>query len=313
MSANRPGFIMVSGLYKADQVIFDLENAVPIDKKFEARYMLQEAIAFKEDKIRNCMINSDEIEVAVRINAVDGPFASDDLNIVVPARPDVVRVPMVNSEEDVVYVDEIITELERKNGLPVGKIKIHPMVETPRSLLNLEKIVQASNRIDAIAIGGEDLCQNSGITKSSDWKEMYYARASILNVAQANKIDVIDTVYMDFKDIKGFMQDTKRSFNMGFTGRAVIHPSQIRLIENVLSENEVELEEAEKLAEEILYTEIDGRYIWVIRNKIVSDETYLYQIFRILKRYKKVEPDYLQFKNKYTKGRGEKLNEKGKN
>ncbi|MNO16640.1 Citrate lyase subunit beta [compost metagenome] len=281
MSSNRPGFIMSAGILGANQVILDLENAVAFPKKSEARHMAQQAVRYLTQQREDLGL---QMEITVRINAPSGPLVIMDLDGIVSTAPDVIRIPTVNTGKEVEWIDRHISKLESEYGLQPGKIKLHPMIETPRGLLNIREILSASSRIDAVAIGGEDYAKNSAITRTEGWPEMDYVRWTVVTTAQAYGIDAIDTVYMQYDDMEGFYEDTVRIRNMGFSGRAIMHPSQIKIVQNVFTPNESEINELQSFFEKLSYSKQNGKNFWISSGKTIEDETFIFQQHRRLRR-----------------------------
>ena len=234
---NHPAMIQNAEIYGADSLIFDLEDSIPLTEKDTARILVRNAIQ---------ALNFGRSEVTVRINDINTPFLEKDLEAIVPTKPDGLLLPKAETEEDILFLHERITELEKKHGLPVGKIRIMPIIETALGVVNVEKIV-AAPRIAAVGIGGEDLTADIGAIRTPDGRELEYISSKIIVACAAYHIQAIDTVFADINDQEGLFQATKRAISRGFQGKSVIHPSQIEVVHRAFMPSEEEIEKAKRI------------------------------------------------------------------
>ena len=110
---NNPGMLQNAGVYGADTIILDVEDAVAVTEKDAARHLIAEAI--KTMKYKQ--------EVAVRINHIRTPYGEDDLNVILPSKPDLIRLPVAECADDIISVDQIITEAEKNTVLKQDQSK----------------------------------------------------------------------------------------------------------------------------------------------------------------------------------------------
>jgi len=221
---NNPAMLQQGGVYGADSLLLDLEDAVAINQKDAARIL-----------VRNILknINFYDAEICVRVNHIDTPFGMEDLEEIVPLQPDAIRFPKTETPEELERLIKIIETIEDKHGLPHDKMTLHVMIETALGVQNVFDIAKFSKRVDAITIGGQDLTADMNISSTKDGSGIDLARKMIVMAAKANKIDAIDTVFVDINDDEGLRKDTEYSKNIGFTGKAVINPRQIDIIHEV--------------------------------------------------------------------------------
>ena len=244
----------------ADAVILDLEDAVALSEKDAARFLVRHALE---------TLDFMETPVFVRVNGADTPFFEDDLRAIVPARPDGIRLPKTDGAEDVLRADALMRRIEREAGLPEGRVVIQAMVETARSLLHAYDVASASPRVSGISIGGQDFAADLGIRRTRDGGELLYARAAIVAAAKAAGVDAFDTVFTDVNDCEGLYADAAAAVNMGFSGKAAIHPSQVAVIHRAFRPEEKEVRKASRVvraareAEErgVGVISIDGRMV----------------------------------------------------
>jgi len=232
---NSPSMLQNCMIFGADGVLLDLEDSVSIYQKDSARFLVANALSF---------LDFSEIEVVVRINAIDTPFCIEDLHTIVPLRPDALRLPKTSSVEDIINYEKIISEIEEKNNIPLGTTKIVPMLETAIAIENAYEIAKSSKRIIAITIGGEDLTADMKVSRTREGKELYWARAKVALAASAAKVAALDTVYSDVNDDEGLRKDTEMIKELGFDGKACINPRQIQIIHDVFNPTKAEIEKA---------------------------------------------------------------------
>ena len=118
--ADSPGMLQHAPVFGCDSILMDLEDAIAYTEKDSARRM---AVWFLKE------FDFKELFVTVRTNGADTKFFEDDIEAVIPCRPGAVRLPKCNSEEDIRYADEKISAVEMKNGMEIGTVKLHAMVE----------------------------------------------------------------------------------------------------------------------------------------------------------------------------------------
>ncbi len=226
VSGSSPGSIPQAPFYKPDCIIYDLEDSVKVTEKDAARFLIFNTLKNKRPE---------NIEIIVRVNAMDTPFGAQDLEAIVRAKPDVVRFPKIETPEDVRIADEYISKVEEEAGIEVGSTRIIAGMETHTGVLNAREIALASQRILAISIGGEDFTASMKTSRSVEGMEMFYARNAILIAARAAGVQAIDTVFSDINNTEGLIEDTKVIKRLGFDGKYLIHPRQVEAVNNVFT------------------------------------------------------------------------------
>lgn len=234
---NDPSKVMKAEIYRPDSIILDLEDAVSIHEKDVARILVRRAL---ESLDFPC-------PAGVRINGLDTELGEEDVRELVKAHPAFLRLPKSESAADIRELDRLITEEEQKYGLPLGEIKIISTIEGALGVLNSYEIATASPRMMAIGLGAEDFCADMKTLRSESGVEIAWARSMLVTAAHAAGIMALDCVYSDFKNEEGFSKDTKFGKQLGYTGRSVIHPSQIAIVHEVYTPGEKELEQAKKV------------------------------------------------------------------
>ena len=234
---NNPGMLQNAGIYGADTIILDCEDAVAITEKDSARNLVFQAISEMNYGT----------EVAVRINHISTPFGWDDLKRILPAKPDLIRLPMCQGPDEIRQIDEFISEAEHENKFPSGSIKMMAAVETPKGLRLAYEIASASPRMVALAIGAEDFIANLKTTRSKLGRELLAARGQLVLAAREAGIQCIDTVFSDINDEEGFKKELELIKEMGFDGKSVVNPRQVSVVHDFFAPTAKEIDHAQRV------------------------------------------------------------------
>jgi citrate lyase subunit beta/citryl-CoA lyase len=257
---NSPYLMEGCGLFGADVIILDLEDAVSQKEKVDARFVVRNALG---------TLDFGSSEVIVRINPFDNN-GEDDVRTVIPALPDAVMLPKTGCAADVQKLDSLLGKMEAKLCIPVGTIKVFPLIETAAGVLNAQEIAGASARNVMLTFGAEDFTADIGVKKSKEGRELFLARSQIVLAARAAGIQASDTVYSDFADIEGLKVDTELSKSLGFDGRGVIHPLQIEHIHAIFRPSAEEIEYAQKVVRALEEAEKTGSGVASLGNKMID-------------------------------------------
>ena len=231
---NNPGMIRDAHIYGADSIMFDLEDSVAYTEKDAARLLVFNALR---------SLNFGSRETVVRINDLSSGLGIEDLEAVVRAGVQVVRLPKTDSAQDVIDCEREIARIERESGIPVGTTGMMAAIESANGVLNAAEIARASNRLIGIALGAEDYVTDLKTTRS-DGIELLFARCMILNAARAAGIAALDTVYSDVNNEEGFLAEAMLIKKLGFDGKSVINPRQIEPLHRVFMPSEKDLNKA---------------------------------------------------------------------
>jgi citrate lyase subunit beta/citryl-CoA lyase len=155
--------------------------------------------------------------------------------------------PKAESPRDIEEVDAIISEAEIRYNFAPGSINMMAAVETAKGLRNAYEIATASPRMVALAIGGEDFIADLKTTRSKDGKELFVPRSQLLLAARAAGIDAIDTVFSDINDEETFIAEVNMIKQLGFDGKSVINPRQVRIVHQIFTPTEKEIAHAERV------------------------------------------------------------------
>ena len=201
-----------------DAFIYDLEDAVPIAKKEEARHLLTGEL--------NSFINP-RPKIFVRVNGFDSAFFGDDLRVAVRREVTGIILPKCHDASQIAQVHQELSRLENHMSMPEGSVKVIPILESAKGVSRGGEIARSSSRIIALFFGGEDFCADTGISRSKNGDEIAVARSRVALAAKSERLEGFDGPFTDFRDRDGLFEETRRSKKMGFTGQALIHPNQI--------------------------------------------------------------------------------------
>ena len=215
----------------ADGLILDLEDSVAPQNRPAGRELTRSFLA--QPRTGKTLI--------VRINPLATPDALPDLAAVAGGAPDGVMLPKCAGAEEVVRLDHYLTALEAREGLPPGQIKIFPIItETAAAMFTTHSYQGASPRLTALMWGAEDLSADLGASRKRREDGQYddpyrLARTLTLLAAHAAEVIPMDTVFIDYRDEAGLRAECLEGRQMGFLGKAAIHPAQIAIINEAYS------------------------------------------------------------------------------
>ena len=248
-------------IYKPDSIMFDLEDSVALAEKDTARMLVAHALQHPLYR---------ELETVVRVNPLASEFGLLDLNAVVRAGTDIVRLPKTDSAQDIIDMDVAITEIEKACGRAVGSTQLLAAIESAQGILAVNDIAKASPRLMGIALGAEDYVRNMKTERSPDGIELLFARSSILHAARANGLMAFDTVYSDARNEEGFLREAALIKQLGFDGKSLINPNQIVLIHNLFAPTQKEVDHAERVIAAAEEAERNGSGVVSLNGKMVD-------------------------------------------
>ena len=250
-----------SFIYKPDSIMFDLEDAVALKEKDSARLLVAHALQHPLYQ---------EIETVVRVNPLDSEFGLLDLNAVVCAGVDVVRMPKTETAQDVVDMDNAITDIEKACRREVGSTKMLAAIESPLGITQANQIATASKRLIGIALGAEDYVRNLKTERSPEGIELLFARCSILQAARAAGIQAFDTVYSNANNEEGFLKEAALIKQLGFDGKSLINPRQIELLHNLFAPTQKDVDQAKRIIEAAEEAEKQGSGVVSLNGKMID-------------------------------------------
>ena len=261
MNAQKPGLIKDDYIYGCDSIMLDLEDAVAENQKDAARFSLYHALT---------TIDYGSTEVIVRINGLDTPHWQEDIRVCVAGGADGIRIAKCESAQDVHTVEAAVEAAEKAFGKEVGRTLLMAALESPKGILNAYEICSASERMFGVAISGGDFRKCMQTTFQPDGVDMLAARGQMLLAARAAGIQCFDTVFTDLDNEEGFKAEVLQNKAMGFDGKSLINPKQIRLVHEVFAPTEKEVRQAEAVVRAFTEQSAAGVGVFTVNGKMID-------------------------------------------
>ena len=252
MPGNNPGMLQSSDILGADGIIIDLEDAVAITEKDSARILVREYLNTFETKS----------DVFVRINPLDTPFFYEDLESIKDLDIKGVVLPKA-SVDSMEALDKFLTD----NNLNFDVIGL---VETSLGLEMSLQILSKSKYVKGVLLGAEDLTLDLGAKRTKKSDEIAYARSRIIAVAKALQIEAIDTPWTDTDDYEGLKVDTLNAKDLGMTGKALISPRHVDIVNSIFAPSEKEVQHALRVVEGVKAANEKGLGAFSLDGKMVD-------------------------------------------
>lgn len=235
---------------KPDAYVPDMEDSVPAAEKANARATTAEFLP---------RLKATGIPVIPRVNALETEWIEDDLAAVVGPSIYGVSVGKVRSAADVSAISQLIGALEARAGLAPETVRLVPWIETALAVVNCDTICRASERVVAVAFGGEDFTSDMGIERLEDEQQVAYARQNLCVSARAAHVLALDTPYFKLRDAEGLRANALKAKSIGFKGKFAIHPDQIAALNECFSPSAQEIAHAERVIAAYAEAEARGR------------------------------------------------------
>lgn len=234
---NSTRFIEKAKTLTADIVCLDLEDSVPPNEKDTARKIIADALLHRQEYQR---------PIYIRTNSPESGLISADLKAVIQKGIDGIVVPKVNDKTEVIEIKKQIASLESERGISKA-ISVIPSIETAKGVVNAYQIASADDRVNALVFGVFDFLYDMQLDYDDDNNERgmsgyAYARAKIPVDARAASVHAIDAIWQKVDDVDGLVRDATTAKRLGYSGKSIIHPSQIEPVHRVFipSKNQVE-------------------------------------------------------------------------
>lgn len=257
---NNPGMMADAHIYGPDSIMLDLEDSVTMAEKDTARLLVHNALK---------SIDYGDTEMVVRINPLNTPYGKKDIEAVVKAGVDVIRMPKTETAEEVIEVEREIERVEKEIGC-LGRTKIMAAIESTLGIVNAYAIATASPRMMGIALGAEDYSANLKTQRTPGGDELRLARETIVVAARAAGIDALDTVYSNLNDMETFRKEVEFIKTLGFDGKSIINPRQIEVVNDVFAPKEKEIEKSRTILAAIKEAERKGSSMIAVNGKMVD-------------------------------------------
>lgn len=231
---NQPEMIPKALRAGSDIVCVDLEDAIAPQHKAEARektlgfFATRQAADGVERIVRiNCLRTAEGLADVLAIMASDTP-------------PPALMLTKVKTAEEVRLLDDLLA------GKHAG-VRFHVIIETNDGLEHCYAIAKASPRVDSLLFGGIDMAADLRVEPT--WNALLYARRRVVHAAAGAGVDAIDVPFLDLRDMDGLAAAAKASAEIGFTGKAAIHPKQIPVVNRAFSPTAAQVERARRIVD----------------------------------------------------------------
>ena len=257
---NKPGMMADAHIYGPDCIMLDLEDSVTLAEKDAARLLVYNALR---------SIDYGDTEMVVRINPLNTPYGRKDVEAVVKAGVDVIRMPKTETAEEVVELEAEILKVEKEIGRE-GETRIMAAIESALGVVNAYAIATASKRMMGIALGAEDYSANLKTNRTPGGAELLLAREQIVVAARAAGIACFDTVYSNLDDMDSFRKEVELVKTLGFDGKSIINPRQIEIVNEVFTPTEKEITKARAVVAAIREAQAMGSGVISLNGKMVD-------------------------------------------
>ncbi|GAA4230033.1 citrate lyase subunit beta/citryl-CoA lyase [Streptosporangium album] len=272
---SNPRFLEKAQGLPADEVFLDLEDSVAPLAKEGARKNIVAALREGDWSGRTRV---------VRVNDLSTQWTYRDVIEVVEGAGeflDCLMLPKVEDPAQVIWLDTLLTQIEKANGLPVGRIGVEAQIESARGLVNVDAIGGSSRRLEALVFGPADFMasinmrtlvvgeQPPGYTEGDAY---HYILMRILMAARMHGLQAIDGPYLAIKDLDGYRRVARRAAALGFDGKWVLHPSQVEAANEVFSPSQEDYDHAELILDAYDYsTTVEKRGAVMLGDEMIDE------------------------------------------
>jgi len=253
--ANNKRYVQKAKTALADTVVFDLE-AILDEQKATARDVIREV--YKEDGAK-----FGESERILRVNNIGTESLKLDMELARELDIDGILFSQIETVEQVLEAERVINEINPDLTMMV-------MIETPLAILNSPDICAASAKTEVIVVGSNNLANRLQIDIKRGSKAMFNYLARIALSAKAYGKTVIDGPHYDVHDEFACEASTKDAFDLGFDGKALIHPIQIEYINDIFTPKQKEVQEYEEMIAKYEAAEKEGKEVILFKDKLID-------------------------------------------
>ncbi|WP_095083953.1 HpcH/HpaI aldolase/citrate lyase family protein [Mesorhizobium sophorae] len=248
-----------------DAVIIDLEDGVAPADKIAVREKL--AGIFANRPVANHL--GRRCEMVVRVNALASEWGADDLLAVASCEPDGILLPKVDTPRDLLEAGDVLDD----NFAP-DSVKLWAMIETPKALLNIGAIAELgrdpASRLACFVAGTNDLLNGTGVSATPDRRYLVPWLMQMVLAARAGRLDILDGVSNDFRDLDAFAHECTEAAAMGFDGKSLIHPAQIEAANLAFAPSAEAVAEARLVKDAFALPENAGKGVIALNGKMVE-------------------------------------------
>lgn len=241
----------------ADGLILDLEDAVAPDAKELARQQVCEAVAAGGFGMR---------ELIIRVNALSTRWGYEDVAMASKSGADALLLPKVESADAIRHMEAIM----RANGAP-DSMTIWAMMETPRSILESQRIAESTPRMECLVMGTSDLAKELDCAHTHERLPFMVSLGLCLLAARAAGLAILDGVYLDLNDDTGFEFACRQGSELGFDGKTLIHPKQVGPCNKVFTPKPEDVAWSRKIIEAHAAAAARGEGVVLVNGRLVEN------------------------------------------
>lgn len=257
----------------ADALILDLEDAIAIEQKLEARATVVRALR---------EMTFDGKEVFVRINGLTTEYGLEDARAVAAAGAPGILLPKAERVDDVTTLAPILQSRNWAGAQTSHDAKhLLLLIETPRGVFAARELAEASELVVGLLFGSADLSREVGCTLGEDEAEVFYARSHVLLAARAAGVAAYDSPHFGIADLEGLRQRSQAARRLGYDGKTAIHPAHLEIVNEVFAPTEAEFAQAERVVNALAAA--PGRGVVVLDGQMI-DQVHLATAKKILAR-----------------------------
>ena len=240
---------------RVDSVILDLGDPILVEKKLDSRRNVTEAVLAGGFGRR---------EVVVRVNDLDSPWGADDVRAVAASGVDAVLFPNVESRADVLEAQALLDECGASH------LPLMLMIESPAAVLRAEEIASASDRIACIVIATSDLLHQLHGRSTPDRTALLHSLSHVLLAGRAHDRAVVDGISTNLNDMVSFEYACRLGRDLGFDGKALVHPMQLPYCNDAFTPKAAETAAALEVIEALGRAHAEGRGNAVLHGLLVE-------------------------------------------
>ena len=278
--AHKKNLIEKAASGNADALVLDLEDSCqPASNKVIGRANIVEALKAKIFGKK---------KIFVRINSRYTGYMFDDLQAVAILELDGFLYPMTGSKDDIVFFSNLLDEVEMSRNMPVGGIKLFPVIETGEGILNAHEIAKASERIVALGLGSEDFATDIDCVRDYENVSIQIPRQNVVFAARSVGAIPIDTPHVNVHDLEGLELHIKQARNLGFGGMQILNPKEIELCHKYYTPSDEQAQEAYEITRLYEEAEKNNNGVAIMNGKFISPPTYKRAV-QLIENYERIK------------------------
>jgi len=257
-----------------DGIVFDLEDAVAVEAKNSAR-----------DQLLGTLTQGGygQRERIVRVNDLDSEWCKADVEAVVGCDIHAILFPKINSAAELRAAIDLV---DTSGG---QHLAVWAMLETPAAILNAESIAAESARLEVLVMGTADLAAELRVQETPERTGLQTALQLCVLAARAHGREILDGVFIEFKNLAAFSAVCKQGRQLGFDGKTLIHPTQIEQANSTFGASETDIVQAHALISAWNAAQQKGEGVAVYEGRLIEN-LHVRQAQRLLACYAETEP-----------------------